>query len=383
MKTRLAILTEIIAPYRIPVFNALASRADVDLHVIFLTETDPRLRQWKVYRDEIQFSHEVLASRRVRLGSANVLLSRGMRGALERTAPQIILGGGYNYPATWQALRWARKKGIPFLLWSESNAVDARGKRWWVERAKTKFIHACQGYVVPGSSAAAYLGEFGAPRERIFLAPNAVDVDRFSRLAGEARTQSDPRSRLGLPVRYVLYVGRLVRAKGIFDLLAAYAKLPQETRQKVGLVFAGDGEERERLLQASKAIDSGKVIFPGFLQRDDLPALYALAEALVLPTHSDTWGLVVNEALACGLPVIVTDVAGCAADLVRDGENGFVIPPRDSQALCEALQRHLGDSAGLNEMRRRARNVGMRFAPQAWADGVVQAVAGTRGEKLG
>ena len=377
MRIRLAILTEIIAPYRIPVFNALAERAEVELHVVFLSETDTSLRQWKVYRDEIRFSYQVLDSYRLRLGSANVLLSRGMRAALRKAAPQVILSGGYNYPAMWQAVRWAGKQGVPFLLWSESNAVDARAKRWWAEAAKKKFIDSCQGYVVPGTTAAAYLREFGVSTDRIFVAPNAVDVEHFSRLADEARRQPDVRSRLGLPSRYILYVGRLVQAKGVFDLLSAYATLPQETRQEVGLVFAGDGEERERLLQASRKIDSGKVIFPGFLQKDDLPALYALAEVLVLPTHSDTWGLVVNEALACGLPVIVTNVAGCAADLVRHGEDGFVVPARDSAALSQTIQTHVA-RANSQEMRGRAREVGKRFTPQAWAEGVVKAVSAMR-----
>lgn len=382
MKNRLAILTEIIAPYRIPVFNALASRLEVDLHVIFLTETDTSLRQWKVYRDEMRFSHEVLHSYRLRLGSSNVLFTCGMRSALERAGPHVILGGGYNYPATWQALRWAGKREIPFLLWSESNAVDARGSRRWVEAAKRRFINSCQGYVVPGSSAAAYLKEFGVGDQRIYVAPNAVDVERFSRLAVEARRQPELRSRLGLPSRYLLYVGRFVRPKGVFDLLEAYATLPQEIRQEVGLVLAGDGEERERLRQASDEIRPGKIVFPGFLQRDELAPLYAFAEALLLPTHSDTWGLVVNEALACGLPVIVTNVAGCAADLVRNGENGFVVAPGNPAGLAETIHAFLRSEAR-SGMARRAQELGMRFTPQAWAQGVVEAVAGVVGERVG
>ena len=98
-------------------------------------------------------------------------------------------------------------------------------------------------------------------------------------------------------------------------------------------MFAGDGVSREELTQRARRISPGAVCFPGFAQREDLAGLYALAEALVLPTHSDTWGLVVNEAMACGLPIIVSSVAGCSADLVEDGWNGYVVPPRDSEKL--------------------------------------------------
>lgn len=383
MKRRLVILTEIIAPYRIPVFNALAARAEVDPHVIFLTETDPGLRQWQVYRDEIRFSYQVLKSYRRRVGRFNVLLTRDVKAALRASAPQVILGGGYNYLAMWQAQRWARRHRVPFLLWSESNAVDARRNFPWVEAAKRRFISSCQGYVVPGTSAAGYLEGFGVPPDRIFVAANAVDVERFSKAVQAARQDPLLRERLGLPRRYLLYVSRFVRAKGVFDLLTAYATLPEEIRRTVGLVLVGDGEEREELVRRSRQISPGHVVFPGFLQQDELAAYYALAEALVFPTHSDTWGLVVNEAIACELPVIVTDVAGCVADLVRDGENGHVVGASDPEALSQAMERLLNAPELQRQMGRRSLEISSRFTPQAWAEGLVRAIAGNFGEGRG
>lgn len=379
MSRRLTILTEIIAPYRIPVFNALAERDDVAPHVIFLAETDPSLRQWQVYRDEIRFSYEVLKSHRRRMGKFNVLINRGVGAALLTSRPDVILAGGYSDLAMWQAQRWARKRGIPFLLWSESSAMDARRKFWWVEAAKRKFVDACQGYVVPGSSAAAYLESFGVAEDRIFVAPNAVDVERFASAAEQARQDAGLRARLGLPERYLLYVGRFVGDKGIFDLLEAYAKLPEETRSAVGLVLAGDGEQREDLIRRSRVIHPGRVLFPGFMQRDQLAVLYALAEALVFPTHSDPWGLVVNEAIACGLPVIATDVAGCTADLVRDGVNGYVVSARQPEALSRAMEKLLRDSELRKRMGQMSLQTSSAFTPQKWAAGVAGAVAGSSG----
>ena len=107
MTTRVAIITEIIAPYRIPVFNALAQRKGIDLHVIFLSENDPSLRQWRVYKKDIHFEYEVLPSWRCHVGRHNLLLNRGMLAALNRVSPDVILCGGYNYPASWQAALWA------------------------------------------------------------------------------------------------------------------------------------------------------------------------------------------------------------------------------------------------------------------------------------
>jgi len=137
------------------------------------------------------------------------------------------------------------------------------------------------------------------------------------------------------------------------------------------------------LVRCSRKICPGKVLFPGFLQRDELSAFYALAEALVFPTHSDPWGLVVNEAMACGLPVIVTDVAGCVSGLVRDGENGYVVGASDAEGLSQAMERLLSAPDLQQQMGYRSREISSRFTPQAWADGLVRAVAGNLGEGRG
>jgi glycosyltransferase involved in cell wall biosynthesis len=248
---------------------------------------------------------------------------------------------------------------------------------------KRRFISKCCGYVVPGSSASSYLETFGVSRETIFVAPNAIDVDRFSGAAEKAHQEPGLRQRLELPQRYLLFVGRFVKAKGIFDLLTAYATLPEETRRDVGLVLAGDGEDAEEIRRRGAEIGCGTVVFSGFLQRDELPAVYALAEALVFPTHTDPWGLVVNEALACGLPVIASKVAGCVADLVREGENGFIVAPGDPKALARAMQEILSDPGLQGKMSNCSLQISSQFTPQAWADGVVRAMNSTMGALRG
>jgi glycosyltransferase involved in cell wall biosynthesis len=132
--------------------------------------------------------------------------------------------------------------------------------------------------------------------------------------------------------------------------------------------------ERSKLTERSFQIVPGAIQFVGFVQRDGLPDFYALADALIFPTHSDTWGLVVNEAMSCGLPVIVANVAGCAADLVQDGWNGFVVPPKDPAQLAEAMARFADDSVLRAEMASRSRERIAAYSPEAWAEGLVKAV---------
>jgi glycosyltransferase involved in cell wall biosynthesis len=372
---KLVIVTEIIAPYRIPVLNALAERPEIALEVVFLAENDPTLRQWKIYKDEIKFHYQVLPSWRQRLGKYNILINRGLKSALSQFEPDVVLCGGYNYLASWSAAYWARAHRVPLLLWSESTAWDHRRGYRLVEFMKTRFLALCAAFIVPGKSSLNYLKGLGIAEQRIFTAPNAVDTTLFSKLAEKARQdESAVRGRHRLPSRYFLYVGRLVKEKGVFELLEAYAQLPAENRADIGLVFAGTGTAHGGLVERATKIVPGRIQFLGFEHREHLAEIYALADGLIFPTHSDPWGLVVNEAMACSLPVIVTNVAGCALDLVQHGWNGFVIPPRDVSELTVAMASLAEDSGRRMEMGTRGKERIDGNSPATWAKGILEAV---------
>lgn len=380
MRRRLVVLTEIISPYRIPLFNELAQRPEVDLHVIFLAETDPGLRQWHVYKEEIRFSYTVLPSWRMNFAGRGLLLNRGLARALRHANPEAILCGGYNYVASWQALLWARTHNVPLLLWSESHAHESRRPRALIEFVKDEFLQRCAGFVVPGAMARDYLLGRGCRADTIFTAPNAVDNALFSgTAAGAIRNETELRRELSLPRNYFLFVGRLVQEKGVFELLHAYAKLGDSQRQEFGLVFAGDGACRAALESEAARVSPGSIRFAGFVHREQLAVYYALAEFLILPTYSDTWGLVVNEGMACGLPVIVTTAAGCAGELVKDDWNGFVIPPKDADALAAALRRLASEPGLRSTMARNSAQQISRFSAAAWCEGIAEALAGTVG----
>jgi glycosyltransferase involved in cell wall biosynthesis len=372
---RVALLTEIISPYRIPVFNALARMKGIELHVIFLAETDPTQRRWLVYKDEIEFSYEVLPAWRCRWGGWHILVNRGMWSALERFQPNSILCGGYNYPAFWEALIWAKFHPVCFAAWIESTSRDQRNPSVLAEFVKRRFIRNCNSFAVPGKSAFEYVTSMGVPAERIHTAPNAVDNRRFANLARLARErEAQRRTELGLPPRYFVYAGRVTREKGVFHLLEAYTRLDPELRSEVGLVLVGEETAKNELMQNAAKVYPGTMVFPGFAQRDQLAAFYALADALVFPTLSDTWGLVVNEAMACGLPIIASDVAGCVADLVQDGENGYVIPSANVGKLAEAMAAFARDPKLASRMGQHSTRLIEGFSPECCAAGLATAV---------
>jgi glycosyltransferase involved in cell wall biosynthesis len=374
MSRRIVILTEIIAPYRIPVFNALAQHDGVELHVIFLAENDPTEREWLVYKDEICFSYQVLPSWRRRLGRHNFLLNRGAETALRRARPDFVVCGGYNYVASWQSMAWARRNRVPFGLWAESTTRDFRSRHTLIEFLKTRFLRSCNAFVVPGKSSVEYLRHYGVPPEMIFTAPNAVDTQFFAQRASVIREDTvSHREALQLPPRFFLFAGRLVQEKGVFDLIRAYGALAPELRKEIGLVFVGEGPARSQLLQRAAKVSPGSIQLKGFAQRELLPAYYALADAFVFPTHTDPWGLVVNEAMSCGLPVISSGAAGCVADLIESGCNGRVFSTGDVGQLTSAMDELARDAELRSLMGQRSRERIAQYSPAAWAAGMASA----------
>lgn len=345
--TRVALLTEIPAPYRIPLFNALAKR--VDLRVLFLRERHPE-RPYDLHLDEVRFDWTVVPAVELSIGSRWLLLNRSVARRLRGTGTVVL--GGWNQPAFWQALGWCRVHRVPAILWSESTDRDRRTGRH--EPVKRAWLRALDGFVVPGAAARAYLESLGVPAERISVAPNAVDPAIFGRAE---RTRTDG-------PRRVFAVARLSPEKGLDVLLEATAGLP------VDVVVAGAGPEEARLRQQAGA----NVTFLGNVERDDLPALYADADIAVVPSRSDTWGMALNEAALAGLPLVSTTAPGAADELIEEGVNGFRVPPDDPAAMREAIVHLVEDEAFRRAAGARSREIAARFTPDAWADAVAAAV---------
>ncbi len=346
--TRVALLTEIPAPYRIPLFNALADR--VDLRVLFLQERHPD-RPYDLHRDELRFDWQVVSGFATTVRAHWLLVNSSIGGKIDR-ADAVVLGG-WNQPAFWEALVWCRLRRIPTILWTESTDEDERSGR--LDAFKRLLLRAPRAFLVPGSAARDYLVSLGIDERRVFVAPNAVDQSVFS---SAARTRTDGRVRL-------VAVGRLAAEKGIDTLLEATRDLP------VDVVLAGSGPEEPRL----REIAGPNVTFLGNVGRDDLGGIYADADIAVLPSRSEPWGMILNEAGLAGLPLVSTTAAGAAWELIEDGVNGFRVPPDDPGALRDAIVRLVEDEGFRRSAGARSREIAARFTPDAWADAVVASVS--------
>ncbi len=359
---RIVLLTEIPAPFRIPLFNALAAKEGVDLHVLFLAANDPR-RNYPVYEREFRFDWRVLPGRGLLRGGRWLVLNRGVLGALRRLRPEVVVAGGWNQPAFWQALLYARALRRPLVLWVESTARDARTRAARLEAAKRLVVRSAAAFLVPGRAAAGYVASLGVQPDRIVTAPNAVDLGLFShRVAEERQHRHEIRAELGLEGCVFLCVSRLSPEKGVDVLARAFDGVPGQ------LVLLGDGPDEERVRGA--APPATRLV--GRVPRDELPRWYAAADVFVMPSRSETWGMSMTEAAAAGLPLVATEAPGAGWDLIEEGVNGFRVPVEDEEALRAALRR-LAEDAGFRE-RAGARTLELArgYTPEAWAAAVAE-----------
>jgi glycosyltransferase involved in cell wall biosynthesis len=352
-KQRVAVIFYRIGPYHYARLRAGAQLAEVT--AIELSNLDPTYAWDEVVGDEGFRRVTVFRDASVESQSAGQICSR-MAEVLEEAQPEVVAIAGWYDRCSLAALRWCLGRGVPVVLMSETTAWD-ESRRWWKEAIKRVVVRLCAAGLVGGRSHLDYLAQLGMPRNRIFLGYDAVDNDYFAERSAEVQSpKSEIRGRLGLPEKYFLASARFVEKKNLPRLIAAYARYRQlwaESQSEIrnpkseirnslvpwSLVLLGDGPLRKDLeAQVAARQLQPDVYLPGFKQYPELPNYYGLASAFIHASTVEQWGLVVNEAMAAGLPVLVSNRCGCAADLIEDGRNGFQFDPYDTELLARRMQ---------------------------------------------
>ncbi len=351
--------------YQDLLFGALAERG-VDLLVLYTAATSlyrPQLPIASSYRYFVAH-HGPYESVEARRAAAQVWRT------LARVRPRRLIVSGWCDAAAWAAWGWGRAHGVPMILWSESNRFD-RDRRPWAEALKRLYVRSFRAAHVYGSSNRDYLLDLGLPPHRIFTGRAVVDISHFRRM---------PYPRAVTPHKTLVYVGRFAPEKDVSLLLTALSRLPQEaSRPRLVLKLVGFGplDAHLRSVAAQLGIEPF-VEFHGPASMGDLPSIYSAADGLVLPSRSEPWGLVVAEAMCCGLPAIVSDRCGCAADLVTP-QTGWIFRAGDAGELTAALQQFVDSSREkLAAMGAAARGVASRFSPERGAAAVLECLSAVR-----
>ncbi len=279
----------------------------------------------------------------------------------------------------------ARRAGVQCVMMNESHA-GTETSRGWKRVVKRRLLRSFSSAIVGGTPQKNHFSELGMPAEKIFTGYDVVDNAYFIKQASAARdNSSELRHRFGLPERYLLSLGRMVPKKNLTCLIQAFAeRRKRQPKDPLRLVMVGDGPDRSALLRLCRDLNlsvgastdppssnsAADVHFHGFRQIGDLPVYYALADLFVLPSLREEWGLVVNEAMVCGLPVIVSNTAGSALDLVEPEKNGYRFDPSSPVDLANRIDAVVRDAETRQRMGHRSveiiRNWGCdRFACQS------------------
>jgi glycosyltransferase involved in cell wall biosynthesis len=371
---RIAAIFDMFGPYHVARLNALArSAATLGIEIAGRS----KVYAWDRVKEETLFERrtlfEVDDSRMLGRADIDTALCR----ALSDFRPDAVLVPGWSTPAAIAAARWCFREGVAAVVMSESTQGDAR-RVIWKEWLKQTYVGMYDGGLVGGRVHKDYLQSLGVPGDCIFLGYNAVDNEYFAAGAARARAAAvEVRRALALPDRYVIASARFIPIKNLDGLLEAFAEFRRlRPASQTHLVLLGDGAEAGRLKErvASLGIERW-VQMPGFKQYADLPAYYALARAFVHVSRIEPWGLVVNEAMACRLPVLVSRETGCVGELVESGCNGFVEACDDRPAIARRLAEFDdADESELSEMGRASADIVARYGCDRFAAGAVEAV---------
>ena len=390
---RLAMVTTHPIQYQVPWLQRLAAKDGVDLQVFFAMIPDSA-EQGREFGVAFEWDLPLLEGY-----SYTVMENVAARPSLTEfkgcDTPQVyreirrgrfdaVIVNGWVVKTCLQALLACKLSGTPCIVRGEVNGLRPRAgwKRWLHARLLARY-DACLDI---GVNNRRYLIDAGVSADRIFHTPYCIDNGRFSRLANAALETSGRdalRRRLGLEADRTtfLFSGKFVEKKRPGDIVEAVRRLNESERARIQVLMVGEGPLGDQLRAAATGLP---VRFSGFLNQSEIPAAYAAADALVLPSDSgETWGLVVNEAMACGLPALVSDLVGCAADLVSPGATGEVFTCGDVAGIADLFGRYGGEPAKLALMGEQARSrVTESYTFDRVVLGVLEALASITGKPV-
>ena len=264
-----------------------------------------------------------------------------MRECLSELRPDVLFVPGWSHPIARAGLHWCLKARAHSVIMSESTVHDF-ARVWWREAYKGVVVRASGAALVGGRPHREYLTRLGMRPESIFLGYDVVDNEYFESRSRAARSQASAlRRELALPEKYFLASSRFVQKKNLHRLLEGFDVYRRRASASPWhLVVLGDGPLRPQLEELIRDRDLSEFVhLPGFATYEQVPKYLGLASAFVHVSTTEQWGLVVNEAMAAGLPVIVSDRCGCAPDLVTANENGFLVDPHRVDEIADRLGR--------------------------------------------
>lgn len=364
------------SPYMVERFNALAERDAFEFEAWFNDRIESD-RSWEVDETSWRFRYRYLPTTQI--------LGRILHWPLPLLGrrPDVLVSL-YAEPSFLMGWALAKLRGAKTAFWCQVTMDRWVRRSEWKDAIKRIVFPRVDATLGSGEESRAFAMRFGTPPSRAMVLPHSIDVAHYTIGSARTRPQRDSlRDELGLQGTTFVYVGRLWWGKGVNYLLEAFESVQRQSDKEVSLLLVGDGPEEARLRQLCAGRGICNVVFAGFKQKPELPRYYALADVFVFPTLGDPYGLVVDEAMACALPVISTSAAGEVRDRVEDGVNGYIVLPEDSAALSSRMLALAQDPAKRVQMGQASAGKIQDHTPEQWAEDFERIVQRLLEEKQG
>ncbi len=352
--------------YRIPVFRELDRLLGGELHLYFSSEYVGETLSRKA--SEVLGERAVGLSGEWKLGSEDrrflanrnlsLRLQPGLRRAIGARQPRVVIGEGF-FKWTFQALRYCARTRTPLVVNYERTAHTERNAQWYRTLYRRWALGRVAAVNCSGRLCREYVESLGFEPRRIRTGHMVADTETLA-----ARARALPATKIAeLRERFAdggplfLCVGGLVERKGVEQLLAAWAAFERRGRPRASLVIVGSGAMEAKLAELARELGVAALRFAGEVSYEEMASFYAAADALVVSTTEDNWSLVVPEAMACGLPIVCSIYNGGWPELVREGENGWLVDPHDEAGFASVLAAAAGAADELRGMGRRSREI--------------------------
>ncbi|MCA9029503.1 MAG: glycosyltransferase family 4 protein [Planctomycetaceae bacterium] len=380
---RVAFVTSHPIQYQIPVFRELTQRGTVDFTAVFAQIPDSAAQgsgfgvsfEWDVPLLE-GYKHHVLenVAKNPSLVEYAGCDTPGVREYIREQQFDAVIVNGWVVKTCWQALRACRTLGIPCIVRGEANHL--RERAWWKRLLQRFLVRSYSGYLYIGEANKAFYKSYGVLDAQLFPCRYCIENKRFAAASEDSRLRLQARERWGIPADVVCYLfsGKFETKKHPVELINAFREAHQQGMQ-AHLLMVGDGELRAECEAIVRSANL-PVTFAGFVNQSQMPEAYLACDCLVLPSDAgETWGLVTNEAMACGRPALVSDLVGCREDLILEGETGHSFKFGDWTALTQRLMQLSQEADKLISMGCRAKGLVQEYSPENAAIGIESAVA--------
>jgi glycosyltransferase involved in cell wall biosynthesis len=354
-RLRVAFLTLMPSPYVQDLFEAIQADGRVEPRVFYMEQSAPDTYWGRVSLPDYA---SILPGRGFQVAGIRTHVNPGAWRTIADWRPDVVVVAGYTSVTCHLVMNRLRKSGLPWIFWAERPGVRGRNRLLGGLRkfALGRALRGPSGIAAIGQMAQEAYAKSSDAACPIHNTPYCCEVEDYFAI--------DPADRGTRGTRSILYCGQLIERKGVDVLLDAFTriadKLPDAT-----LSFLGTGPLKDALAARVDPRLRDRVIFAGFHPVAELPPYFARADLFVLPSRHDGWGVVTNQAIAAGLPVVASDAVGAAAELVRPDENGYVVPAGDAAALADAMLRALDSPETLRRMSQASRQLAQEIRPSA------------------